>query len=74
MAHPFEGIFLEALKKSTAFDNVVLEKAEELIAKGYREAEVIGVLKTLRDGLIDTTEREIVGEAYAEIGDPDEND
>jgi hypothetical protein len=58
---------MDALKQSTPYDNVVLEKAEELIEKGYRQEEVAGVLERLAEGLIDADERTIVSEAYEEI-------
>lgn len=67
MAHPFEKMFAEALKASTEFDNVVLEKAEELTTKGYRGREVAEVLKKYTQGLIDPAEAAIVREAYEEF-------
>jgi hypothetical protein len=72
MAHPFEKILLEALKCSTKFDNLVLEKAEELIEKGYQREEVSAVLKGLVMGLIDEEERTIVAEAYTMVAEEEE--
>ena len=72
MAHPFEKILLDALKRSTKFDNLVLEAAEDLIEKGYQREEISKVLKDLVMGLIDEEERAVVAEAYtmvAEEGD-----
>lgn len=67
MAHPFEKMFAESLKASTEFDNSVLEKAEELIEKGYRGAEIATVLQKYAQGLIDPKEAAIVSEAYEEF-------
>lgn len=67
MAHPFEKIFLDALKQSTELDNVVLEKAEEIIEKGYQKDEVAKVLAQLAKGLIDTHEVALVQEAYEAV-------
>lgn len=67
MAHPFEKMFADALKVSTEFDNVVLEKAEDLHEKGYRGEEIAKVLQGYAKGLIDPAEAAIVKEAYEEF-------
>lgn len=67
MAHPFEKMFADALKSSTEFDNVVLEKAEDLVEKGYRGQEVAAVLQKYAAALIDPAEAAIVKEAYEEF-------
>jgi len=67
MAHPFSKMFDAALRKSTLEDNVVLEVAEKLKAKGYRPEEIYTVLEKLRVGLIDDGESEIVSEAAEEF-------
>lgn len=48
-------------------DNLVLEEAERLKAKGYRPLEIYGVLKKLHMGRIDDTESEILGDAVEEF-------
>ncbi len=67
MAHPFEKMFSDALKVSDEFDNAVLEKAEDLEAKGYAGKEIALVLKKYSQGLIDPGEAELVREAYLEF-------
>ncbi len=67
MAHPFEKMFADALKQSTEYDNMVLEKADELITKGYSGKEVAGVLEKYAKGLIDPREAAIVREAFEEF-------
>lgn len=67
MAHPFEKMFLTALKKSQSGENEVLHCAQNLIAKGYSESEVMTVLDDLGKGLIDPVEAEVVKAAYEEI-------
>lgn len=67
MAHPFEKIFAEALKNSSEFDNVVLEKAEGLVVKGYAGREIAQVLQKYAKGLIDPKEELIVQEAFEEF-------
>lgn len=67
MAHPFEKIFAEALKISTEFDNVVLEKAEQLESKGYAGKEIAQVLQKYAKGLIDPNEELLVQEAFEEF-------
>ena len=69
MAHPFEKMFMAALRKSTEMDNVVLKEALKLRDKGYAETEIAGVLKNLQAGLINDDQAEIVGEALAEFAD-----
>ncbi len=67
MAHPFEKMFADALKQSTEFDNLVLEKADDLITKGYSGKEVAGVLQKYSKALIDPAEAAIVAEAFEEF-------
>lgn len=67
MAHPFEKMFADALKQSTEYDNLVLEKADELITKGYQGKEVAGVLEKYAKGLIDPKEATVVREAFEEF-------
>ncbi len=67
MAHPFEKMFLQALKVSTEFDNQVTEVALSLCEKGYQEKEVAQVLKKLAQGLIDPKEEALVRAALAEF-------
>jgi len=67
MAHPFEKLFTDALKQSTDFDNVVLEKANDLHSKGYAGKEIAHVLKKLADSLIDPQEAAVVREAHEEF-------
>lgn len=69
MAHPFEKMFLTALKKSSADENLVLKEAEKLIAKGYAPVEVHEVLSKLALGLIADEEVEIVTDALEELGE-----
>ena len=67
MAHPFEKMFLKALKNATEFDNPVLVEALKLKAKGYRGEEIATVLLSLEKGLIDQTEAAVVTEALDEF-------
>ncbi len=67
MAHPFEKLFADALKQSTELDNAVLEKATDLLEKGYAGKEIAQVLLKYSKGLIDTKESAIVHEAYEEF-------
>lgn len=60
-------MFENALKKSTALDNLVLVEAEKLREKGYSENEIYTVLVKLQKGLIDKEESEMVGEAVEEF-------
>ena len=63
MAHPFEKIFEKALKKSSTSENHVLSIAERLRQKGYAHDEILKVLNTLQNSLIDDDEAEIVQDA-----------
>ena len=63
MAHPFEKMFERALRKSTPEENLVAKEAQSLLEKGYREEEVLGVLKHLRASLIQDEDMEVVKEA-----------
>lgn len=69
MAHPFEKMFLSALKKSSTDENLVLKEAEKLIAKGYAPAEVHDVLSKLAAGLIADEEVEIITDALEVLGE-----
>ena len=69
MAHPFEKMFDQALRKSSSEHNEVLLVAEKLRAKGYREEEIVQVLKKLHNSLIQDDEFEIVGEAIEEFSE-----
>ncbi len=69
MAHPFEKMFLSALKKSSVDENVVLKEAEKLIQKGYAPTEVHAVLSKLAAGLIADDEVEIITDALEELGE-----
>ncbi len=67
MAHPFETMFLKALKVSTELNNQVTEVALALREKGYQEREIATVLLKLAKGLIDPTEEALVREALQEF-------
>lgn len=67
MAHPFEKIFYNAIKKSTDFDNEVLTQAEKFREKGYSGVEIATVLQKLAKSLIDPKEAEFVEEALEEF-------
>lgn len=67
MSHPFQKIFLKALRESTPIDNIVLSEAEALRQKGYSTEEIYEVLKKLHAGLIQEEDSEIVGEALEEF-------
>ncbi len=67
MAHPFEKMFAAALMKSTKDDNLVLETALKLSAKGYSNVEIAGVLKSYAQGLIYPTEALLITESYEEF-------
>ena len=63
MSHPFEKMFLKALKKTTMEENLITQTALELLKKGYRLNEITGVLLKLEKSLIDDTESRHVQEA-----------
>lgn len=63
MAHPFEKLFVAALRKSSAQENAVLDKAYELVADGYDACEVRDVLARFKNSLIDSSEEQIVADA-----------
>ena len=65
--HPFQKLFLKALKESTPFDNQVLAEAEALRQKGYSVEEIHDVLKKLHAGLVQEEDIEIMGEALEEF-------
>ena len=67
MSHPFEKIFLKALKNSFAEENLVLLEALRLRDKGYRSEEITDVLVKLKKSLIDVGEATIVEEAIEEF-------
>lgn len=67
MAHPFEKMFDKALRKSTPEENLVLEEAEALRAKGYSVSEIYDVLLHLRGALVQDKDRAIVNEATEEF-------
>ena len=72
MAHPFEKLFENALRKSTLFENEVTIAAEKLIEKGYRSDEVCTVLLKLEKSLIDDDEVAIVRDAHEEVCEEDD--
>lgn len=63
MAHPFEKLFVAALRKSSPQENAVLDKAYELVADGYDAREVRDVLARFKNSLIDSSEEQIVADA-----------
>lgn len=67
MAHPFEKMFEDALRKSQLDENFVEKKAQELIEKGYQHKEICEVLTKLEKSLIDDAEAAIVREAREEV-------
>lgn len=67
MKHPFAKILYQALKKSTEYENLVLKEAEKLIKKGYPEAEIKEVLLSVRKGLLEEKDIEIMEEALEEF-------
>jgi len=67
MKHPFVKIIYQALKKSTEYENLVLEEAEKLRAKGYPELEIREVLLSVRKGLLEEKDIEIMEEALEEF-------
>ncbi|QQR65233.1 hypothetical protein IPH92_01470 [Candidatus Kaiserbacteria bacterium] len=69
MAHPFEKMFLLALKKSNEEENLVLKEAEKLIHKGYAPNEIHDVLSKLAAGLISDKEVEVITDALEELGE-----
>jgi Holliday junction resolvasome RuvABC DNA-binding subunit len=52
VAHPFSKLFDAALAQSTPGDNLLLEEAEALRAKGYSAQEIHGVLVKMQKSLI----------------------
>ena len=67
MSHSFTKMLENALKKSTEAENRVLLEAQRILAKGYREDEVLGLLRGMRTGRIDDDEIAIIDEAIVEI-------
>ncbi len=67
MSHSFTKMLENALKKSTEAENQVLLEAQRILAKGYREDEVLGLLRGMRTGRIDDDEIAIIDEAIMEI-------
>jgi hypothetical protein len=68
MIHPFEGIFRNALSRSTAIDNLVLAEARALHKKGYKPEEIFLVLKKMQSGLLRDEDIEIMDEVLEEFG------
>lgn len=66
-SHPFERIFMNALKKSTLDENLVLCEALKIRKKGYAHAEILAVLSKLQKSLIDNIESQIVEQAIEEF-------
>ena len=60
-------MFEKALKESTPQENLVLEEAEGLRAKGYSPQEIFDVLAKLHRELVSDTDAAIVGEALEEF-------
>jgi len=67
MKHPWGRMLDKALRKSKPEDNLVLEKAEELLEKGYRAEEIFEVLLRLEKSLIDDKDAAILKEAVEEF-------
>jgi hypothetical protein len=67
MSHPFTKMLEKALLVSTEMDNRVFVEARKILEKGYREAEVVDVLRSMRSGRIDDFEVAIIDEAIEEI-------
>ena len=67
MAHPFEKIFENALKRSTSEENEVLIEAEKILKKGYSVGEIYSVLTKLQQSLILDADENIVREAVEEF-------
>jgi hypothetical protein len=67
MAHPFEKMFMKALRESSEDENLVLDEAEDLRRKGYSVEEIYSVLTHLRDSLVPDMELSIVTEACNEF-------
>jgi hypothetical protein len=67
MAHPFEKIFLKALKGGLSDENLVLKEAEKLIEKGYSPKEIMGVLTHLKTSLLLDAEEYVVQEAIESL-------
>lgn len=67
MAHPFEKIFENALKKSTPEENEVLIEAEKILQKGYSVGEIYSVLTKLKQSLVQDADERIVAEAVEEF-------
>jgi hypothetical protein len=63
MKHPWGKMFEKALRKSKPDDNLVFEKAVELLEKGYRPEEILDVLIRLQKSLIDEGDEAILKEA-----------
>lgn len=60
-------MFDKALRKSKPEDNLVLQKAEELLAKGYPAKEIFAVLVRLEKSLIGDADAAILKEAVEEF-------
>jgi Holliday junction resolvasome RuvABC DNA-binding subunit len=67
VAHPFSKLFDAALAQSTPGDNLLLEEAEALRAKGYSAQEIHGVLVKMQKSLIKDEDFETAKEAAEEM-------
>ncbi len=67
MRHPWGKMFEKALRKSKPEDNLVFEKAVELMEKGYRPQEIFDVLVKLHKSLIDDGDAAILKEALEDF-------
>jgi len=74
MAHPFTKMLEKALAQSSEMDNRVLREAQKIQAKGYRDEELIEVLRAMKFGRIDPTEEAIIAEAIEEFSDEEEEE
>ena len=67
MTHPFEKMLEKALGKSTQTDNQLLREAKRILDKGYREEEIIDILRSMEKGRIDDSETELVSNTIEEL-------
>ncbi len=74
MHHPFEKLFMRALRKSTEEDNAVLRVVTDLGHKGYNPKEIHTALAHFQRSLIDEKDSEFVDEALEVLGEGGDDD
>lgn len=69
MRHPFEKLFIAALRKSDEDDNHVLRVVTDLQKKGYSPKEIRGALQHFHNSIISEEDSAITKEALEALGE-----